>query len=189
MSLLSGRNRVEKIDPDPTIESAVEEEQARKVAAKIQKGQFDLEDMIDQLRQLKKMGGLGSVMSMLPGIGKVQKQMAQHSIDDKMIGRQEAIILSMTPGERAQPDIIGRSRATRIARGCGRRSKDVRGLVGRFDQMREMMGQLGAGGMLGRIPGLGRLAGNGGLSGLDPAALMDPGAGGRRRHRHHHRQG
>jgi signal recognition particle subunit SRP54 len=78
----------------------------------------------------------------------------------------------MTPGERSQPEIIDKSRSSRIARGSGRRSRDVRDLVARFDQMREMMASLGSGGMLSKVPGLGRLAGAGG--GLDPGLLAGP---------------
>ncbi|MDA0369844.1 MAG: signal recognition particle protein, partial [Proteobacteria bacterium] len=106
-------------------QGVVEEAQARKVAAKLQKGEFDLEDMAEQLRQVKKMGGLGGIMSMLPGVGKIQKQMAQHSIDDGMIKRQEAIILSMTPVERHRPALIKASRKRRIAAGSGTSVQEI----------------------------------------------------------------
>ncbi len=147
-------------------QEVVEEEQARKVAAKIQKGEFDLEDMVDQLRQLKKMGGLGGVMSMLPGVGKIQKQMAQHSIDDKLIGRQEAIILSMTPQERHRPALIKASRKRRIAAGSGTTVQEINKLLKQFQQMQSMMKKMKKmggkmppmpGGMPGALPpGLGR---------------------------------
>jgi signal recognition particle subunit SRP54 len=75
----------------------------------------------------------------------------------------------MTPGERTRPEIIDKSRMSRIAKGSGRRSKDVRELLGRFTQMREMMSQMGSGGMLGKIPGFGKMAGAGGF---DPTALL-----------------
>src|SRR3546814_3678885 len=74
----------------------IEQEDAEKLARKMQKGQMDLSDMLSQLRQVKKMGGLGGIMKMLPGVGKMQKQLAGANIDEKMIGRQEAIILSTT---------------------------------------------------------------------------------------------
>ncbi len=134
-------------------QEVVEEEQARKVAAKIQKGQFDLEDMVDQLRQLKKMGGLGGVMSMLPGVGKIQKQMAQHSVDDKLIGRQEAIILSMTPDERHRPALIKASRKRRIAAGSGTSVQEINKLLKQFQQMQSMMKKMKKTG--GKMPPMG----------------------------------
>ncbi len=135
-------------------QEVVEEEQARKVAAKIQKGEFDLEDMVDQLRQLKKMGGLGGVMSLLPGVGKIQKQMAQHSIDDKLIGRQEAIILSMTPQERHRPALIKASRKRRIAAGSGTSVQEINKLLKQFQQMQSMMKKMKKmGGKMPPMPG------------------------------------
>src|ERR1700758_1986041 len=91
----------------------VEREQAEKMAAKLQKGQFDLDDFADQLRQLQKMGGLGGVLGLLPGIGKIQKQLDNAKIDEKMLRRQQAIISSMTREERRRPDIIKASRKQR----------------------------------------------------------------------------
>ena len=88
----------------------------------------------------------------------------------------ESMVHSMTRQERGDPELIDKSRTARIARGSGRKQKEVRDLVGRFIQMREMMGQLGSSGMLGKIPGMGSLAGAGGPD-LDPAALLG-GAGG-----------
>jgi signal recognition particle subunit SRP54 len=152
-------------------QEVVEEEQARKVAAKIQKGEFDLEDMVDQLRQLKKMGGLGGVMSMLPGVGKIQKQMAQHSIDDKLIGRQEAIILSMTPQERHRPALIKASRKRRIAAGSGTTVQEINKLLKQFQQMQSMMKKMKK--MGGKMPPMpGGMPGGG----LPPGALP-PGLG------------
>ncbi len=149
----------------------VEEEQARKVAAKIQKGEFDLEDMISQLRQLKKMGGLGGVMSMLPGVGKIQKQMAQHSIDDKLIGRQEAIILSMTPQERHRPALIKASRKRRIAAGSGTTVQEINKLLKQFQQMQSMMKKMKK--MGGKMPPMPGGMPGGGL----PPGAMPPGLG------------
>ena len=149
----------------------VEEEQARKVAAKIQKGEFDLEDMIGQLRQLKKMGGLGGVMSMLPGVGKIQKQMAQHSIDDKLIGRQEAIILSMTPQERHRPALIKASRKRRIAAGSGTTVQEINKLLKQFQQMQSMMKKMKK--MGGKMPPMPGGMPGGGL----PPGAMPPGLG------------
>jgi signal recognition particle subunit SRP54 len=96
-------------------------------------------------------------------------------VDEQQLGRVEALIHSMTPGERSKPDIIDKSRMSRIARGSGRRSKDVRDLLERFKQMRTMMAELGSGdGMLSKIPGFNRLAG---VGGMDPTALLAGGPG------------
>src|SRR3546814_14772363 len=97
----------------------IEQEDAEKLARKMQKGQMDLSDMLSQLRQVKKMGGLGGIMKMLPGVGKMQKQLAGAHIDEKMIGRPEAILLAMTKKERARPDSNKASRNRRNAAGPG----------------------------------------------------------------------
>ncbi len=152
-------------------QEVIEEEEARKVAAKLKKGEFDLEDMVDQLRQLKKMGGLGGVMSMLPGVGKIQKQMAQHSIDDKLIGRQEAIILSMTPDERHRPALIKASRKRRIAAGSGTTVQEINKLLKQFQQMQSMMKKMKKSG--GRMPPMGGGMPGGGL----PPGMLPPGLG------------
>src|SRR3546814_17597080 len=83
----------------------IEQEDAEKLARKMQKGQMDLSDMLSQLRQVKKMGGLGGIMKMLPGVGKMKKQVASANIDEKKIGRQEEITLSMTEKESSRPAI------------------------------------------------------------------------------------
>jgi signal recognition particle subunit SRP54 len=101
-------------------------------------------------------------------------QMADQ-VEESELTKVEALIRSMTPEERSRPETIDKSRASRIARGSGRRSSDVRALVSRFDQMREMMASLGSkGGLLSRIPGLGDLAGAAG-GGMDPTALLGGG--------------
>jgi len=145
----------------------VEEEQAEKIARRIQKGEFDLVDLLDQLRQLKKMGGLGGVMSMLPGIGKVKKQMAAADMDDNVIKRQEAIILSMTLLERQRPAMVKASRKKRIAAGSGTTVQEINKLLKQYQQMHTMMKKMkkmggklppmGGGGMPGMLPpGMGR---------------------------------
>ncbi|MCH2548937.1 MAG: signal recognition particle protein [Alphaproteobacteria bacterium] len=143
----------------------VDEDQAKKAAAKLQKGEFDLEDMVDQLRQVKKMGGMGGIMTMLPGVGKIQKQMSQHNIDDGLIGRQEAIILSMTPNERHKPAMIKASRKRRIAAGSGTSVQEINKLLKQFQQMQSMMKKMKKTG--GRMPSLG-----GG-----PGGMLPPGFG------------
>jgi signal recognition particle subunit SRP54 len=97
-------------------------------------------------------------------------------VDERELIKTQAMIQSMTPGERTRPERIDKSRANRIARGSGRSPREVLDLVGRFRQMREMMGALGGGGgLLGKIPGMGRLAGAGAPAGFDPAALLGGG--------------
>lgn len=152
-------------------QEVVEEEQARKVAAKLRKGEFDLEDMADQLRQVKKMGGMGGIMSMLPGVGKIQKQMAQHSIDDGMIRRQEAMIMSMTPGERRRPALIKASRKRRIAAGSGTSVQEINKLLKQFQQMQTMMKKMKK--MGGKMPPMGGGMPGGGL----PPGALPPGFG------------
>src|SRR5690606_27650985 len=97
----------------------IEQEEAERLAKKVRKGEFDMEDLLGQLRQIKKMGGLEGLMGMLPGVGQLKKQMAAAKIDPALIRRQEAIILSMTPQERANPKVIHASRKKRIAAGSG----------------------------------------------------------------------
>jgi signal recognition particle subunit SRP54 len=120
----------------------IEQEEAEKLAAKVQKGQFDLEDMAQQLKQLQKMGGLDSIMSMLPGIGKMQKQIAEAKIDQKLLKRQQAIISSMTRQERRKPEIIKASRKQRIASGSGTSVSEVNKLLKQHQEMQRMMKQM-----------------------------------------------
>jgi signal recognition particle subunit SRP54 len=148
-------------------EEVVDEREAEADAERLLKGQFGLDDLLKQLKTIQKLGPLREVIAKLPMFGSLGEQMEEGDLV-----RVESLIGSMTPDERTSPDIIDKSRASRIARGSGRRSRDVRDLVERFTQMRVMMGKLGSGGMLGRIPGLGQLAGNGGLGGLDPSAFL-----------------
>ena len=154
----------------------IEQEDAEKLARKMQKGQMDLEDMLSQLRQVKKMGGLGGIMKMLPGVGKMQKQLAGANIDEKMIGRQEAIILSMTKKERARPDLIKASRKQRIAAGSGSTVQEVNRLLKQFQQMQSVMKKVGKmdktslmrsglGGLMGGGGGMGGMGGPGGQGG------------------------
>lgn len=116
-----------------------EEEEAEKLAAKMAKGKFDLEDMAAQFRQIKKMGDLKGILGMLPGIGKIKKQIDEANIDNRVINRQEAIILSMTRGERKNPDLIKASRKRRIAAGAGVSVQDVNKLLKQYQQMADMM--------------------------------------------------
>jgi signal recognition particle subunit SRP54 len=120
----------------------VEREEAEKLAKKVQKGEFDFDDMATQLRQLRKMGGLSSVMGLLPGIGKMQKQIADAKIDDKMVRKQEAIISSMTRQERRYPKLLNASRKRRIASGSGTTVEEVNRLIKQHLEMSRMMKQV-----------------------------------------------
>ncbi|MBI76880.1 MAG: signal recognition particle protein [Rhodospirillaceae bacterium] len=136
----------------------VEEEAAEKLAAKIQKGQFDFEDFAKQLQQVRKLGGMGGIMGMLPGSQKVKAQMGSAQVDDKALARQEAIILSMTPNERKNPKIFNGSRRRRIASGAGTTVQEVNRLLKQFQQMSKMMkrmNKLGKKGMMRHgLPGM-----------------------------------
>ena len=136
----------------------IEEEDAEKLAAKVQKGQFDLEDLLGQLRQISRMGGLDGLMGMLPGVGKMKQQMAKAQVDPALIKRQEAIILSMTSRERHSPKLIHASRKRRIATGSGTSVQEVNKLLKQHQQMVSMMkkvNKLGKRGLMRHcIPGL-----------------------------------
>jgi len=147
----------------------VDQDKAERLAKKMAKGKFDLEDMRDQLAQLQKMGGLSGVMGLLPGMNKAAKaQMAASGFDDKALKRQEAIILSMTREERARPDILKASRKRRIARGAGVDVPDVNRLIKMHRQMADMMKKAGKGKGFPGMPGGKAPPGMGG--GLDAAA-------------------
>jgi signal recognition particle subunit SRP54 len=117
----------------------IEKEDAEKLAAKVRKGQFDLDDLLSQLRQLRKMGGLQGLMGMLPGAMQAKAAMSKAKIDEKQIKRQEAVILAMTPKERRNPDIIHASRKKRIAAGSGVAVQDVNKLLKQHADMVKMM--------------------------------------------------
>ncbi|MCG8360911.1 MAG: signal recognition particle protein, partial [Kiloniellales bacterium] len=107
----------------------IEQEEAEKLAKKIEKGRFDLDDMAQQLKQLQKMGGLSDLMGMLPGVPKMQDQLKNAQVDDKMVKRQLAILSSMTPGERKRPEIIKASRKQRVAAGSGTTVQEINKLL------------------------------------------------------------
>ncbi len=139
-------------------------EKAAKMAERMRKGKFDLEDMAEQLAQVEKIGGIGGIMGMLPGMAKIKDQMAAANIDEKMIKRQRAIILSMTPEERRNPDVLKASRKRRIAAGSGTRPEDVNRVLKQHRNMADMMKAMGgAGGKRGGMMGkLGQMMGMGG---------------------------
>ncbi|MBK1665334.1 signal recognition particle protein [Rhodospirillum rubrum] len=168
----------------------IEMDQAERVAKRMMEGKFDLEDMLAQIRQIKKMGDMKGLLGMMPGISKMQRQMAESKIDDNMMKRQEAIILSMTIKERRNPDLVKASRKKRIADGSGSNVPEVNKLLKQHQQMavvmkkmkkmggkKGLMGLLGGmgGGGEGEAPDLSALGGAGG--GLPPGF---PGLGGPR---------
>jgi signal recognition particle subunit SRP54 len=118
-------------------------EDAEKLARKIKSGEFDFNDMLSQLEQLKKMGGLGGVMNMLPGVQKMKAQLASANIDEKVVGRQAAIIRAMTKKERRDSKLLNGSRKRRIATGSGTSVEEVNRLVKQFMEMSRVMKQMG----------------------------------------------
>jgi len=128
-------------------EEVTDRESAEALERKIRKQQFTLEDFLGQMRQVRKMGPLQNVLGLMPGMGKAMKQLRQVNMDDAELDRIEAIILSMTPAERAAPAVIDGSRRRRIARGSGTTVQAVNQLVKQFGQMRKVMSQLAEGKM------------------------------------------
>ena len=131
-------------------QDAFDQKEAEKAAAKFQAGSFTLEDMLEQLQQVKKMGPLSQVIEMIPGMGGMAKE-AQDSVDRGDLKRTEAIIRSMTHGERRDPDVLNASRRRRIAAGSGTSIAEVNRLVKQFNDMQKLMKQLRGGR---RIPGM-----------------------------------
>lgn len=137
-------------------ELELDEEKAKEMSQKLRKAEFDYNDFLEQMRQIKKMGGLGGIMSMLPGMGQLKGGIPE--VDESAMDRVEAIILSMTKEERANPALMNPSRKQRIARGAGVDISEVNRIVKQFDQMKKMMKQ---------IPGMmGGKKGRGGLGGM-----------------------
>ncbi len=151
------------------VEKAAEnfdKERAEKMARKLKKGEFDMNDLAEQLGQMKKMGGMQGLLAMLPGVGKVKEKLDSAGLDDRILTRQEAIISSMTKEERSHPDIINGSRRKRIAAGSGVDVQDVNKLLKMHRQMSDVMKKIGKGGR-GPMAGLGALMGGG----LPPGVL------------------
>ncbi|HET9148211.1 MAG TPA: signal recognition particle protein, partial [Acetobacteraceae bacterium] len=117
----------------------IDKEKAEKLAAKMAKGKFDLEDYGEQLKQITKMGSLSGILGMLPGVGKIKQQLADADLDTSILKRQAAIIGSMTKAERRTPDILKASRKRRIAAGSGTTVQEVNQLLRQYDQMADMM--------------------------------------------------
>lgn len=145
----------------------VDKDEAEKMAQKMMKGHFDLEDMLSQLRQVQKLGSLGGIIDMIPGLSKFKSQIEQAGVGDNLIKKQEAVILSMTRQERKNPDIIKASRKKRIAAGAGVEVHEVNKLLKSYEQMSTMMKRMGKmGGMKGLASQMMNKSPFGGLSGL-----------------------
>ncbi len=119
-------------------QATFDEKEAKRLEKKIKKNKFDFDDFLSQINQLRKMGDLKSLMKMIPGMNKMMKDV---EIDNNAFNKVEAIIFSMTPEERARPEIMNTSRKKRIAKGCGHKVEDINAFMKQFDQMRKMMHQ------------------------------------------------
>jgi signal recognition particle subunit SRP54 len=153
----------------------VEREDAEEMMKKLTSGQFSITDLLKQLRQIKKMGGMGGLMGMIPGFGKLQKQMAAAQMDDKVITHQEAVILSMTAKERENINLLNASRRKRIASGSGTSVQEVNRLIKQYMEMAKVMkkmGRQGAGGLLKSLMG-GGMKGDPSQGDVDLSAMAD----------------
>ncbi len=157
--------------------ASIDKEDADKLAARMMKGQFDLNDLRSQLRQMQNMGGLGMLAGMLPGMKKAKQAMAQSGVDDKVLVHMDAIIGSMTPKERQRPELLNAKRKKRVAAGSGTDVQDVNKLLKMHQEMGRAMKQIRK---MGGLKGLGALLGGGGMGGMGaggPAGSL-PGLGG-----------
>jgi signal recognition particle subunit SRP54 len=150
----------------------IDAEKAKAIAQKMRKGSFDLEDLADQLKQMQRMGGMGGVMGMLPGMGKIKKQINEAGLE-KDFKRQGAIISSMTPLERRNPKLLDARRKRRIASGSGTKVEDINKLIKMHRQMADMMKMVGKNpGMMAKMAGaLGMGGGLGGMGGPSQAEI------------------
>src|SRR5215510_13526749 len=131
-------------------------EKAQAIAQKMRKGAFDLEDLADQLKQMEKIGGMSGMMALLPGVGKMKRQLEDANIDEKILKRQRAIISSMTPKERRSPKILDGKRKRRIAAGSGTKVEEINRLIKMHRQMADMMKTMNKrGGLMQRMMGMG----------------------------------
>jgi signal recognition particle subunit SRP54 len=163
----------------------IQEEDAEKMAARMAKGQFDLNDLRNQLQQMQKMGGLGALAGMLPGLKQAQAAMASGKMDDRALLRLDAMISSMTPKERTKPELINAKRKIRIANGAGTTVQEVNKLLKMHQQMagamkkiKKMGGMKGLGALFGGGGGDGGMGGLGGLLGGGAGGLPGLGGGG-----------
>jgi signal recognition particle subunit SRP54 len=152
---------------------AIQQEDAERMAAKLAKGQFDMNDLRAQLAQMRRMGGLGALAGMIPGMKKAQQAMANGAVDEKILLRMDAMITSMTPKERAKPELLNAKRKIRIAKGSGTTVQDLNKLIKMHQEMSTAMKKIRK---MGGIKGMMAMLGKGGLGGLGNA-LGGPGMG------------
>ncbi len=139
-----------------------DEQEAKRLEKKLKRNKFDFNDFLSQVNQIKKMGDLKSLMGMIPGMGKLTKNM---DIDNNAFNKVESIIFSMTPYERAHPETLNMSRKTRIAKGCGQNIHEINQFIKQFEQMRKMMHKMTKNpSMMANFPGMGGGSGNFGLN-------------------------
>lgn len=154
------------------VETALEkvnQEEAQQTAQRMLSGQFDLNDLLSQLRQMNKLGDIKGVMKMIPGLSKFQKKIDEADIDQSIFRRQEAIILSMTPKERKNPDLLKAARKIRIANGAGVEVSDVNRLLKQYEQMASVMKKfkkMGPLGMMSMMKKMGAMSGDANLDSL-----------------------
>lgn len=155
----------------------VDREDAAKMAKKFQKGKFDYNDLLSQMQQMKKMGGFGAMAKMLPGMAGMADKIAAAGVDDSIIGRQEAIIFSMTPAEREKPELLNASRKKRIAAGSGTSVQDINKLDKQLKGMQTMMKRMrkmGPGKMMDMMKGMVGEENMASMAGsMDPNALAE----------------
>ena len=164
-------------------QETIKAEEAEALAAKMAKGQFDLNDLRAQLQQMQRMGGLGALAGMLPGMGKIKNQINESGVlEGNVLGRLDAIITSMTPKERAKPDILNAKRKIRVAKGSGTTVQEVNRLLKMHQEMSTAMKRLRKMGGLGKLAAMfgggggGGGGGMGGLGGLGgPGGMVGPG--------------
>ena len=147
----------------------IDQVEAAKMAAKMEKGQFDLEDYAAQLKQMQNMGGMGGIMNLLPGMGKIKDMMAANPVDESIFKRQMAMISSMTAQERKKPDILNASRKRRIATGSGTTVQTLNQLLKQHQQMQDMMKRLRK---MGGPKGLAKMGMGALTGGLNPFKMM-----------------
>lgn len=155
--------------------ATIEADEAERMAERMAKGQFDLNDLRGQLRQMQRMGGMGALAGMLPGMKKAKAAMAQGGMDDRVLVRMDAIIGSMTPKERMRPELLNAKRKIRVAKGSGVQVQDVNKLIKMHQEMARAMKQIKK---MGGLAGLGRMFGGGGMGGGGSLGGLGGGMGG-----------
>jgi signal recognition particle subunit SRP54 len=167
-------------------QSEIDEDEAKAMAEKMAKAEFDFEDFLGHMRKLKKLGSMEGLLKMIPGMGNVMKQLGKDALPEDEMRRTEAIISSMTRQERRQPALINQSRKERIAKGSGVKVADVNVLIKNFKQMSKVMQAMMGGGKkkgkfgLPKLPGLGGggmpdMSALGGMPGMDALGMGGPG--------------